>query len=109
MGEFVHRDTLNGAPFQKVPGNVRPWILGDNGAKGNYAIKVAEHGPNIEINRDIDGVHFNHLPMGSYHVGITVFLMADGSVHNISDSVDFDTYQAAATANGNENPSDLLY
>ncbi len=50
IGEFVHRDKVEGV-FVKPPGNVRPWILGDNGGIGSYALKVAELPPNIEIER----------------------------------------------------------
>ena len=101
IGEFVHRDTLNGA-FVEPPGNVRPWILGCNSGSGSYAFKVIEHPPNIRLDRVADGIPFNHLPMGSFHPGGAQFVMVDGSVHFIADGIDFDTYQSLATCNGNE-------
>jgi hypothetical protein len=101
IGEFVHRDTLDGN-FVAPPGNVRPWILGCNSGSGSYAFKVVEHPPNIRLDRIADGVPFNHLPMGSNHPGGALFVMVDGSVHFITDGIDFDTYQSLATCNGNE-------
>ena len=101
IGEFVHRDFLGGN-FANPPGNVRPWILGANSSFGSYAFKVIEQAPNSPLNRVADGVPFNHLPMGSDHVGLTQFVMADGSVHPIDDSVEFDVYQALATVNERE-------
>ena len=101
IGEFVHRDTVDGK-FVAPPGNVRPWILGCNGGSGSYALKVVEHPPNIRLDRIADGIPFNHLPFGSYHPGGALFVMVDGSVHFITDGIDFDTYQSLATCNGNE-------
>ncbi len=101
IGEFVHRDRIAGV-YTDPPGNVRPWILGDNGSIGTYALKVAELPPNIVIDRVADGVPFNHLPMGSYHPGITQFVKVDGSVHGITDDVDLLAYQSMATVNGED-------
>jgi prepilin-type N-terminal cleavage/methylation domain-containing protein len=102
IGEFVHRDRSAGRPYQPVPGNVRAWILGENGNKGIYAFKVCEIAPNTEVDRNYDGIPFNHLPMGSYHLGGTMFVLGDGSVRYLIDTIDFETYQAMATCNGNE-------
>ena len=101
IGEFVHRDKIGGV-FVDPPGNVRPWILGDNGDIGTYALKVAELPPNIEIDRVADGVAFNHLPKGSFHPGVTQFTFVDGSVSSIVDDVDLVVYTAMATVNGEE-------
>jgi prepilin-type N-terminal cleavage/methylation domain-containing protein len=101
IGEFVHRD-VRGGVYQPVPGNVRAWILGDNNGKGTYAFKVCELMHNTRIDRIADGVLYNHLPMGSYHLGGTMFAYGDGSVHFLADIMDFDTYQAMATCNGGE-------
>ena len=102
MGEFVHRDLLGGT-WAKHPGNVRPWILGGNhDTYGSYAFKVLELAPNTQLDRAADGVPFNWLPMGSFHPGLTMFLVADGSVHSVLDSVSFKTYAAMATINGSE-------
>ena len=101
IGEFVHRDRIAGA-YVEPPGNVRPWILGDNGGIGTYAAKVAELPPNIEIDRVADGVAFNHLPMGSFHSGVTQFVLLDGAVISIADGVDLEVYQAMATVNSDD-------
>ncbi len=101
IGEFVHRD-LQGGTYATPPGNVRAWILGDNGTYGTYAFKVVEHGINVKLDRIADGVKFNHLPMGSYHSGGANFAFGDGSVHFITESVNFENYRAMATCNGNE-------
>ena len=81
---------------------MRAWILGDNSGGGSYAVKVAEHPPNIDIDRISDAVPYNHLPLGSYHHGVTLFVYGDGSVHSIPDSIDLAVYQATATVNGGE-------
>lgn len=101
IGEFVHIDHLGGS-YAQPPGNVRGWIMGANSNKGTYAFKVAEHAPNTRIDRIANGVAFNHLPMGSYHPGVTLFVFADGSVHTLADSIQIVTYQALATVNEGE-------
>jgi prepilin-type N-terminal cleavage/methylation domain-containing protein len=101
IGEFVHRDYIRGF-YVEPPGNVRPWILGANSNRGTYAFKVAELGPNTRIDRVADGVPFNHLPMGSHHLGLTHFLVVGGAVMPIADEIGFDVYQAMATVDGRE-------
>lgn len=102
IGEFVHIDRSAGSGYANPPGNVRAWILGDNGSWGSYAFKVLEHPPNIDIDRIADGVPYNHLPMGSHHPGLTLFVLVDGSVHSISNGIRLEVYQAAATVDGGE-------
>jgi len=103
MGEFVHRD-LKGGYWSQHPGNVRPWILGanDDGTIGVYAFKVLEIALNTELDRGADGVPFNWLPMGSFHPSGGMFLVADGSVNFVPDSVDYKTYTGMATVDGAE-------
>jgi prepilin-type N-terminal cleavage/methylation domain-containing protein len=101
IGEFVHRD-YKGGSYKDPPGNVRPWILGDNNAVGLYALKVIEHPLNAKLDRTLDGIDFNHLPMSSFHSGGGVFAMGDGSTQFVSDSMDFELYQSLATINGKE-------
>ncbi len=104
IGEFVHCNGF-GTLCSDPPGNVRPWVFGGTGeinnSPGSYAFKIAEHPPNSNIDRGF-GVGFNHLPMGSFHPGITQFVFADGSVHSIIDNIDFIVYQALATIDGGE-------
>ena len=45
---------------------------------------------------------FNDLFFGSYHSGGAHFVFADGSVHFLNDSIDFQIYQDLATINGEE-------
>ncbi len=102
IGEFVQMDKPAGAPLGDPPGSVRPWTFGGNTGWASYTYKVLEFPPNSQLNRGVDGVAFNHLQMGSFHAGGLYFVRADGSVHFVSDSVNFDTYQAMATVFGGE-------
>jgi len=101
VGEFVQRD-LKGGSYVDYPGNVRPWILGANGTTGSYAFKILEFTPNTELDRIADGVPFNHLPMGSFHKSGVNFLLGDGSVQFVEETIDLETYQRLATVDGNE-------
>ncbi len=102
IGEFVHHDVIEGSNVMIHPGNVRPWILGANTSYGSYAFKVAEFVPNTRIDRVADGVPFNHLPMGSFHSGVTQFVLADGAVLSLSNDFGLKAYRAMATVNGEE-------
>lgn len=99
IGEFVHRNTQPCIPpdpnCDLTPGNVRPWYLGGY-LNAPYSSKVAEFTPNVQINRD--PVAFNHLPMGSFHPGVTQFCYVDGSVHVIADGIELTPYYALTTA-----------
>lgn len=99
IGEFVHRNCALGQFTEPSPGNVRPWYLAGFG-DAPYQFKVLENPPNVCISRN--DTHFNYLPMGSFHDGITQFVHCDGSVHVIPDEVDLEVYKDFATVNGNE-------
>ena len=102
IGEFVQRDFVTGQ-FTEPPGNTRGWIMGaTQGSRGLYTCKALEHPPNVKIDRVSDGVHFNHLPMGSFHSGGLLFALCDGSVQFVSESIDFQVYQDMATIAGGE-------
>ncbi len=101
IGEYVHRDHKGGA-YTQPPGNVRGWILGDNGSEATYAFRALEFALNAKVDRQADGIPFNHLPMGSYHPNGANFVMADGSVHYIPDNVSFSVYQALGTSHAGE-------
>ena len=45
---------------------------------------------------------FHWLPMGSFHPGLTMFLVADGSVRTVPDGINFLVYKGMATVNGHE-------
>jgi prepilin-type N-terminal cleavage/methylation domain-containing protein len=110
LGEFVHTDRLPG-PYHDLPGNIRTWIggapgnLGAPDEKPSYAFKVVIYAPNTQIDRAADQTPYNHLPFGSFHVAGANFALADASVRFISDNVDIDAYKAAATVDGEENPT----
>jgi prepilin-type N-terminal cleavage/methylation domain-containing protein len=111
IGEFVHRDCCFGQFKEDPPGNVRPWYLAGY-QDGPYAMKVLEHAPNVCVVRNpanciTTAIHFNHLPMGSFHPGITQFVAVDGSVRTIADDVEMDVYRALATVNGGETNTSL--
>ncbi len=100
IGEMTHRDKTG--DYSQGGGNVRPWILGDNATVGLYATKVIQYPINAKVIRDTDGVLFNHLPMSSYHAGGSDFLVADGSVRFLTESINFETYRSLATCNEGE-------
>ncbi|RIK77942.1 MAG: general secretion pathway protein GspG [Planctomycetota bacterium] len=99
IGEYIHRNCLLASGCDEPPGNVRPWYLGGY-LDAPYSMKVVEFTPNIQVNRP--PIDFNHLPMGSYHPGVTQFTMVDGSVQVIADGIDLDAYYALATADGGD-------
>jgi len=107
IGEFVHRNSYGS--FSKHPGNVRPWLWGTNASSesqgyGSYTFKVIQYSVNAKINRAPEGpAMFNHLPMGSYHPGGANFLVGDGSVHFLSETLDLTIYRSLATCDGGEN------
>ena len=102
FGEFVHIDknVITGVE-DSLPGDIRPWILAQTGNLAPYSFKIAEHTPNDAVVRDAP-TKFAHLPMSSFHSGVTNFASADGSVRTVSDNVDIEVYQAAATMNRGE-------
>lgn len=108
MTEFVQIDRQAGAVdanFAAPPGNVRAWILGKTlgDSYGMYSFKVIKDWPlNVQVDRGRDGVPYNYLPFGSHHSGGALFLLGDGSVQFVSETIDFDLYKHLATCNGGE-------
>ena len=107
VGEFVHRACCLGQLVEEPPGNVRPWYV-SGFADGPYAFKVLETSPNACVVRSSadcvtgNAIAFNYLPLGSFHPGVTQFVMVDGSVQSITDDIDIEIYKDLATANGEE-------
>ncbi len=98
----------------------RSWIAGSwySGSRTNMT-KICNYGKNVAwpINSDPDqigyyvfsqiappgaqkSVLFNDLHYGSRHPGGALFLLGDGSVHFLSETMDFTTYQDMATIAG---------
>jgi prepilin-type N-terminal cleavage/methylation domain-containing protein len=102
IGEFVHRDRDPGSTFAGPPGNVRPWIYGANEAFGSYSFKVVQYAINARVERTKDNIFFNHLPMGSFHVGGANFLLADSGVRFVAEDIPLDILKNLSTVNGEE-------
>jgi len=102
-GEFSHRNYVSG--FNDFPGNVRPWISGDNGTgKGSYAMKSIM---GLVINdpkerEAIPEAQFNWLPFNSFHSTGAHFVMADSSTQFLTDDIELSTLKALASRNGGE-------
>ncbi len=107
IGEYVHRDcsfeTFLEPLVQYI--NVRPWYIGSY-ADAMYHAKVIDWPPNACLTRA--DIPFNHLPMGSYHPGVTLFAHVDGSVVSISNDINVDLYKAMSTVRGGEVTSNSL-
>ncbi len=104
IGEFVQRDRKSGE-FTKPPGNTRAWVLGDNGGGASYAFKVGEYPLNAKVDRNADGIPFNHLPFGSHHSNGAQFVYGDGSVHFATSNIAIAIYRAHCTVNNGESVS----
>jgi prepilin-type N-terminal cleavage/methylation domain-containing protein len=102
-GEFSHRNYVAG--FADFPGNVRPWISGDNGSsKGSYAMK-AFMGLLINDPKEREAIpeaQFNWLPFNSFHSTGAHFVMADSSTQFLTDEIELVTLKALASRNGGE-------
>ena len=110
VGEFCHRDFyIQRNEWQVPPGNMRPWFLAGNyqsTVPEIYHVKEFELSPNSKQTRTNAG-GLNKLPMGSYHADTTLFVMVDGSVRPVNDSIELLVYQRFATVNGSEVVNDL--
>jgi prepilin-type N-terminal cleavage/methylation domain-containing protein len=110
VGEYCHRDFfVQRSEWQAPPGNMRPWFLSGNYASNVpeiYHVKEFELAPNSKQTRSNAG-GLNKLPMGSYHPDTTLFVMVDGSVRPVNDTIELLVYQRFATVNGGETVNDL--
>jgi hypothetical protein len=76
----------------------RSWTRGNNGGSG--ATKNIAYPINSTLYNGSN--NFNDFSMGSNHVGGCHFMLADGSVHFLSENMDFDVYRALATRGSGE-------
>ena len=110
IGEYCHRDYfIQRNEWQAPPGNMRPWFLAGNyqsTVPEIYHVKEFELTPNSRQTRSNAG-GLNKLPMGSYHPDTTLFVMVDGSVRPVNDTIELLVYQRFATVNGGEAVNDL--
>ena len=95
MGEFVQID--HEGSYSEPPGNVRPWILGSV-----YGAMVVEYPINTDVDRFVDNIPYQQLPLGSFHPGGMNGMMADGSVTFLTEDIDLELYRQLATVNGGE-------
>lgn len=102
MGEFSHLD--GAGSYATPPGLVRCWIAGGWSPTGDddenlawMATKVVANSINAKVDVGADGIPFNHLPFSSFHPGGAHFLMGDGSVRFLSESMKFLLFQQLAT------------
>ncbi|MBI1247985.1 DUF1559 domain-containing protein [bacterium] len=102
IGDYTHRDRTGGN--SGYPGNVRVWIVSTtNLVKGAFYNMKIIYQDTINSRRDRnDGIAFNHLPYTSMHPGGANFVAADGSVHFLPETINFDVYRSLGTINGGE-------
>jgi prepilin-type N-terminal cleavage/methylation domain-containing protein len=108
LGEFAQRNVVSGV-YVRFPGNVRPWIAGQNPGetnRGMYAMKVVkDFGINERIERTSssgDADTFNYLPFSSLHTTGAHVAMADSSTRFVNDDLDLVILRAMATRAGGE-------
>jgi len=94
VGEMSWIDTKNGTRY-------RSWVRGCNDSDVCAGCKNITNA----INAVSTGV-FTDMAMGSTHPMGTNFLMADGSVRFVRQSINLNTYRAMASRDGGENLSD---
>ena len=100
IGEFVQKDDLR---TNRWPNNVRDWMFGGDTSCGNMSVKAIVWPINAEVNRGTPhNVPYHYLPMGSHHPGGASFLLGDGSVHFVSETIDMETYMSLGSCDGKE-------
>ncbi len=76
----------------------RPWV---RGTSTNTAASSKNINYGINVQRYTSG-NFNDVSFGSDHPGGCQFVMGDGAVKFVSETVDFDVYRATASRDGGE-------
>ena len=100
IGEFVQKDDLR---TNRWALNVRDWIFGGDTSCGNMSVKALVWPINAKVNRGTPhNVLYHRLPMGSHHPGGASFLLGDGSVRFLSETIDMETYMSLGSCDGKE-------
>ena len=100
IGEFVQKDDLR---TNRWANNVRDWMFGGDTSCGNMSVKALVYPINAKLNRGTpDNIRYHYLPMGSHHPGGASFLLGDGSVHFVSETIDMETYMSLGSCDGKE-------
>ncbi|EAQ78566.1 DUF1559 domain-containing protein [Blastopirellula marina] len=76
----------------------RMWVRGCGGSACSSCKNIVD---GINITPAVSG-NFNNVSFGSQHPGGTHFLMCDGAVRFVPETVDFGVYKATASRNGQE-------
>ena len=99
VGEFVDARCELFSICRERPDYNRPWYLGGF-QRSPYHMKVLLNQPNSKL--DGTAAPFTQRPFSSLHPGVVQFVYCDGSVHSISESIDYLTYLGLGTVNGSE-------
>ncbi len=100
IGEFVQKDTIE---TDRWANNVRDWMFGGDTTCGNMSVKAIVYPINAKLNRGkTTYIRYHYLPMGSHHPGGASFLLGDGSVHFVSETIDMETYMSLGSCDGKE-------
>jgi prepilin-type N-terminal cleavage/methylation domain-containing protein len=99
MGELVDTECPIGEPCKLRPWYNRPWYLGGY-RNSPYHMRSVFTSPNAKLSKGLAA--FTERPFSSLHPGIVQFAYCDGSVHTISESIDYLTYLGLGSVNGGE-------
>lgn len=100
IGEFVQKDDSR---TNRWASNLRDWVFGGDTSCGNMSVKALVYPINAKVNRGTPhNVLYHYLPMGSHHPGGASFLLADGSVRFLSETIEMETYQSLGSCDGGE-------
>lgn len=101
IGEFVHTD--DSRTDRSWASNLRDWMFGGDSSCGNMSVKALVWPINAKVNRGAPHkVLYHYLPMGSYHPGGASFLLGDGSVRFLSETIEMETYLSLGSCDGRE-------
>jgi len=100
IGEFVQTDASR---TNRWASNLRDWIFGGDTTCGNMSVKALVWPINAKVNRGTPhNVLYHYLPMGSFHPGGASFLLGDGSVRFLSETIEMEIYLSLGSCDGGE-------